>query len=132
MEGGGITRRGTGRHPVISWWHTRKIKGGPNVYAFQSNAVVTVIPCGKRRDAFRTSADLRSSRMVASTRLEEDAAFLLTFHAAAAGSILTWGDGTNEMGTIPGIQGCEQGPPCDCDCDSVFNQFGNEPKCSKC
>ena len=35
---------------------------------------------------------------------------------------LTWGDGTNEMGTIPGIGGCEQGPPCDCDCDSVFNQ----------
>ena len=37
--------------------------------------------------------------------------------------ILTWGDGTNEMGTIPGIPGCEQGPPCDCDCDSPFNQY---------
>ena len=35
---------------------------------------------------------------------------------------LTWGDGTNEMGTIPGVFGCEQGPPCDCDCDSPFNQ----------
>ncbi|EKX51511.1 hypothetical protein GUITHDRAFT_150927 [Guillardia theta CCMP2712] len=52
--------------------------------------------------------------------------------SSAPGSILTWGDGTNEMGTIPGIPGCEQGPPCDCDCDSIFNQFGNEPKCSKC
>jgi len=36
--------------------------------------------------------------------------------------MLTWGDGTNEMGTIPGVYGCEQGPPCDCDCDSPFNQ----------
>ena len=35
---------------------------------------------------------------------------------------LTWGNGTNEMGTIPGNGGCEQGPPCACDCDSVFNQ----------
>ena len=36
---------------------------------------------------------------------------------------LTYGDGTNEMGTIPGIFGCEQGTPCDCDCDSPFNQY---------
>ena len=38
------------------------------------------------------------------------------------GQMLTWGVAQNEMGTIPGIGGCEQGPPCDCDCDSVFNQ----------
>ena len=41
---------------------------------------------------------------------------------AGTGTMLTWGVAENEMGTIPGIGGCEQGPPCDCDCDSVFNQ----------
>lgn len=41
---------------------------------------------------------------------------------ASAETMLTWGVAQNEMGTIPGIGGCEQGPPCDCDCDSVFNQ----------
>eukprot|EP00293_Proteomonas_sulcata_P016375 CAMPEP_0184310710 /NCGR_PEP_ID=MMETSP1049-20130417/34086_1 /TAXON_ID=77928 /ORGANISM="Proteomonas sulcata, Strain CCMP704" /LENGTH=65 /DNA_ID=CAMNT_0026625279 /DNA_START=96 /DNA_END=293 /DNA_ORIENTATION=+ len=45
---------------------------------------------------------------------------------------LTWGNGTNEMGTIPGISGCEQGSPCDCDCTSPFNQFDDQYKCPAC
>eukprot|EP00286_Rhodomonas_abbreviata_P018760 CAMPEP_0181300898 /NCGR_PEP_ID=MMETSP1101-20121128/7136_1 /TAXON_ID=46948 /ORGANISM="Rhodomonas abbreviata, Strain Caron Lab Isolate" /LENGTH=835 /DNA_ID=CAMNT_0023406167 /DNA_START=13 /DNA_END=2522 /DNA_ORIENTATION=- len=46
---------------------------------------------------------------------------------------LTYGVGWNEMGTIQGVYGCEQGPPCDCDCTKVYNLFPpNGPRLPQC